>query len=57
MTDRELLQQAYDAMMGSERDLTDEMFESLKALKNRLAEFEYIDRRLWKFHPMTGEPL
>jgi len=40
MTDRELMQQALDAMLNFPNDISDEMFESIKALRARLAQPE-----------------
>jgi hypothetical protein len=40
MTDRELMQQALDAMLNNPDDISDEIFESIKALKERLAQPE-----------------
>ena len=40
MTDRELMQQALDAMLAFPDDISDEMFEAIRALKERLAQPE-----------------
>lgn len=40
MTDRELMQQAMEAMLNLPDDISDEMFELIKALKKRLAQPE-----------------
>ena len=40
MTDRELMQQALDAMLNFPNDISDEMFEAMKVLKARLAQPE-----------------
>ena len=40
MTDRELMQQALDAMLNFSNDISDEMFEAMKVLKARLAQPE-----------------
>jgi hypothetical protein len=40
MTDRELMQQALDAMLNFSNDISDEMFESIKVLRARLAQPE-----------------
>ena len=42
MTDRELMQQALDAMLNFPNDISDEMFEAMKALKARLAQPDLI---------------
>lgn len=61
MTDRELMQQTLASLEGYARNCRCEggggLCDAGKAIKARLAQPEYIDRRLWKFHPMTGEPL
>ena len=44
MTDRELMQQALDAMLHFPNDISDEMFESIRVLRARLAQPE----REWK---------
>lgn len=38
MTDRELMQRALDAMLNNPDDISDEMFEAIRALKARLAQ-------------------
>ena len=38
MTDRELMQQAHDALLNFEHDISDEMFAVLTALRARLAQ-------------------
>ena len=40
MTDRELMQQALDAMLNFPNDISDEMFESIRVLRARLAQPE-----------------
>ena len=40
MTDRELMQQALEAMLAFPDDISDEMFEAIRALKERLAQPE-----------------
>ena len=40
MTDRELMQQALDAMLNFPNDISDEMFESIRLLRARLAQPE-----------------
>jgi hypothetical protein len=40
MTDRELMQQALDAMLNFPNDISDEMFESIRSLRARLAQPE-----------------
>lgn len=40
MTDRELMQQALDAMLNFPSDISDEMFESIRSLRARLAQPE-----------------
>ena len=40
MTDRELMQQALDAMLNFPNDISDDMFESIRVLRARLAQPE-----------------
>ena len=42
MTDRELMQQALDAMLNFSNDVSDEMFESIRVLRARLAQPDLI---------------
>ena len=57
MTDRELMQQALDAMLNFPNDISDEMFESIKSLRARLAQPEpqeiEIEFKEW-LHPQMG---
>ena len=42
MNDRELMQQALDAMLNFPNDISDEMFESIRVLRARLAQPDLI---------------
>ena len=56
MTDRELMQQALEAMLAFPDDISDEMFEAIRALKERLAqpEQEPVAWRPIESAPKTG---
>jgi len=43
MTDRELMQQALDAMLNFPNDVSDEMFESIRVLRARLNGWEKLN--------------
>jgi len=48
MTDRELMQMALDAMLHFPNDISDEMFESIRSLRARLAQPEQEPLAWWQ---------
>jgi hypothetical protein len=55
MTDRELMQQAHDALLNFEGDISDAMFSALTTLRARLAQPEPTKLWLWK-NFVNGRP-
>lgn len=54
MTDRELMQQALDAMLNFPNDISDEMFESIRVLRARLAQPEQEHSEQWWRHEVSN---
>ena len=54
MTDRELMQQALDAMLNFPNDISDEMFESIRVLRARLAQPEQKHSEQWWRHEVSN---
>jgi hypothetical protein len=54
MTDRELMQQALDAMLNFPNDISDEMFESIRSLRARLAQPEQEHSEQWWKHEVSN---
>ena len=53
-TDRELMQQALDAMLNFPNDISDEMFESIRVLRARLAQPEQEHSEQWWRHEVSN---